>query len=272
MMPEDKSTTRILAGLDSSAADRPVIETALGLAALLDASVDALHVNDDAVSTAVNVASWADVPLRRVYGPVVKTLLAELAEPNVILGVFGARRLPIGKRPAGSTVLGVLTAAAKPVVVVPPEAFGERPRPFRRFLIPLNGTEVSASEASVVLDALAGPSSETIILHVFGAGTPAPTIDHGDSDLDQWGSEFLARHLPGRQARFAWRAGHPASAVIDVCRDEGVDLVVVSWAQVLDGHADVIQTLLSRCQVPVLVAPRGVGEGHSELQPVTASS
>jgi nucleotide-binding universal stress UspA family protein len=248
----------ILAGLDSSAADRPVIETALGLAEVLRAAVDAVHVDDDATETAGYAAARAGLDFRRIPGPVVNALLAELAAPDVSLGVLGARGLPIGKRPAGSTVLGVLRQTAKPVVVVPPEAFGICPRPFRRFLVPLDGTKAAALCAAPLLDALASLDSETVVLHVFGERTLPLMVNNLGADLQAFGVEFLARHLPGRRARFEWRTGHPAGAVVDACNEQGVDLVIVSWAQLLEGHADVIRALLSRCEVPVLVVPLGV--------------
>ena len=119
----------VLAALDCSAADRPVIETALGVAELLGASVKAVHVGEGPAVTAEGAASMAGGPLQLLAGPVAKTLLAELHAPEVAAGVLGARGVPMGRRPAGGTVLEVLEHTDKPVVVVPPEAYGVCARP-----------------------------------------------------------------------------------------------------------------------------------------------
>jgi hypothetical protein len=52
----------VLAALDSSAADRPVIETTLGVADLVGASVRAVQVGDGPALNAKGVASMAGVP------------------------------------------------------------------------------------------------------------------------------------------------------------------------------------------------------------------
>jgi nucleotide-binding universal stress UspA family protein len=247
----------VIAALDSSAADRPVIETALGLAELLGASVKAVHVGAGAAATAKGVAAMAEVALHLLAGPVVTTLLAELDEPDVVAGVLGARRIPMGRRPAGGTVLQVLEQTAKPVVVVPPEAFGVGPRPLRRLLVPLNGTELTSARIAEELDALVAADTELVVLHVFDEGATNPMVNHCDIEFERWGEEFLLRHLPGRQARFEWRSGYTPDLVVDVGEEHAVDLVVVSWAQTLEGHGDVIRALLSRSKVPVLVLPAG---------------
>jgi hypothetical protein len=194
---------------------------------------------------------------------VVKVLLAELEAPDVILGVFGARRIPSGKRPAGSNVLELLTETSKPVVVVPPEICPGGRRPLRRFLLPLDATEAAARIASIVLDRLTSSDSETVVLHVFDDQTRAPILNHRGDDLSEWGVEFLLCHLPGQPARFEWRTGYPPAVIVNVSKDEDVDMVVVSWSQVLEGHGDIIQTLLSRCRVPILVSPTTLGKEQS---------
>jgi nucleotide-binding universal stress UspA family protein len=249
--------TTVLAALDCSAADRPVIETALGVAELLGVSVRAIHVGEGPAATAEGVASMAGVPFQLVGGPVAKTLLAELDAPDVMAGVFGARRLPMGRRPAGGTVRHVLEQTGKPVVVVPPEAFGVCPRPLRRLLVPLNGTERTSARIADTLDALVSPDTELVVLHVFDERALPPIFNHGEIEFERWGKEFLLRHLPGRDAQFAWRSGNASDLVTSVAEENAVDLVVVSWAQTLEGHGDVIRAVLSRSKVPVLVLPAG---------------
>jgi nucleotide-binding universal stress UspA family protein len=245
----------VLAALDCSAADRPVIETALGVADLLDATVRAVHVGEGPAVTAEGAASTAGVPLHLLTGPVVKSLLAELDAPDVTAGVLGARGLPIGRRPAGGTVLEVLEHTDKPVVVVPPEADGVCPRLLRRLLIPLDATELTSARIADALDALVAADTELVVLHVFDERARPPILNHGGIEFEQWGKEFLLRHLPGRHARFEWRSGHAADFVVQVGEEHAVDLVVVAWAQTLEGHGDIIRALLSRSKVPVLILP-----------------
>jgi hypothetical protein len=212
-------------------------------------------VGDEPALTAEGVASMAGLSLRRLSGPVVKTILAELAAPNVIAGVLGVRGLPMGRRPAGRTVRQVLELTGKPVVAVPPETVGECPRLFRRILAPLDGTERAAASASGALDALVGVDTEVVVLHVFDGRARPPIDNHPREEFPMWSEEFLDRALPGTRARLECRSGYAANHVVEVSEQEDVDLVIVSWAQVLEGHGDVVRALLSRSKVPVLVMP-----------------
>ncbi len=252
----------ILAALDSSPAARPVIETALGLGERLDATVAAVHVTDGPTNEAERAAAAEGVPLKRLSGRVVERLLDVLDAPDVVLGVLGARGFPSGRRPAGSTVVRVLEQTRRPIVVVPPEAFGVCPRPIRRLLVPLDGTERAAVDTAGVVDALSGPDSELVVVHVFDDRARPPILNHGTQEFEPWGREFLALHLPDRDARFEWRSGHAASHVAEMCDEQGADLVILSWSQVLEEHADVIRAVLSRSRVPVLVVPTAPSIQH----------
>ena len=128
----------VLAALDSSAAARPVLETALGVAELTDATVEAVHVHTNSTETPEALAARSGVGLRLLDGPVEQALLHSIRHPDVIAAVIGARGTPGGRRPAGRAALHIVERSAKPVVVVPPEAVGVSPRPFRRLLVPLD--------------------------------------------------------------------------------------------------------------------------------------
>lgn len=58
----------VLAALDSTAAARPVLETALGLAALSDAAVEAVHVDGGATEALMALATRSHVPFRLLEG------------------------------------------------------------------------------------------------------------------------------------------------------------------------------------------------------------
>jgi nucleotide-binding universal stress UspA family protein len=245
----------VLAALDASAVARPVLETALGLAELTGATVEAVHVRDGPSETPEWLSARVGVPLHVLDGPVQDSLLTALADPATILAVFGARAIPGGRRPVGGTALRVLERANKPIAVVPPEAVGVSPRPFRRLLLPLEGSEQSSRPVAESLEPLIVGEVEVVVLHVFTAATVPPALDRPDRDLSLWGDEFMARFCP-RAARIELRAGAVGDRVADVCEDLDVDLVVLSWLQDSSpGHAAVIRDVLTRSHIPVLLLP-----------------
>lgn len=245
----------VLAALDSSPAARPVLETALGIGELTSAKVEAIHVRENSDEIPAAVAERSGVVLRVVDGPVDVGLLSALAETNVIAGVFGARGTPGGRRPVGRTALHILERASKPVVIVPPEAAGVSPRPFRRLLVPLEGSEQSARPVAEDLGPLILDDVELVVLHVFTISTVPPVLDHPGWDLPMWGDEFLARFCPNA-SRIDLRTGAVGSGVTEACSEADGDLIVLSWSQdASPGHAGVIRDVLARSTVPVLLLP-----------------
>jgi nucleotide-binding universal stress UspA family protein len=245
----------VLAALDASAAARPVLETALGLGRLTGANVEAVHVGDGSVETPATLAARRDVPYRLLDGPVEPALLDAVDDPAVIAAVLGARGTPAGRRPAGRTALHVMERADKPVVVVPPNVAARGPWTFHRLLVPLEGSEQSSRPVAEGLSPLINAEIEVIVLHVFTAETMPRILDRPLRDLELWGDEFLARYGPSG-AHIECRTGQVGDQVAQVCRDELVDLVVLSWSRDASaGHAAVITEVLSRSTVPVLLLP-----------------
>lgn len=245
----------VLGFLDSSAAARPVLETALGIGELMGATVEAVHVQENSGETPAAAAERSGVHLRVVDGPVEAGLLSALAETNVIAGVLGARRTPGGRRPVGRTALHILERANKPVVVVPPEAVGVSPRPFRRLLVPLEGSEQSARPVTEDLGPLIPDDIELVVLHVFTTSTVPPILDHPEWDLPLWGDEFLTRFCPNA-TRIDLRTGTVGRGITEACGEGGADLIVLSWSQdASPGHAAVIRDVLAHSTVPVLLLP-----------------
>jgi nucleotide-binding universal stress UspA family protein len=245
----------ILAALDSSAAARPVLETALGIAELTDATVQAVHVHTDSTETPEALAARAGVAYRLLDGPVETALLGAVGDPAVIAAVLGARGTPGGRRPAGRTALHIVERADKPVVVVPPEAVGVSPRPFRRLLVPLEGTDASSRPVDERLVPLIAAEVELVVLHVFTPDTTPRILDRPARDLQMLGDEFLARYCPNA-TRIELRAGPVGTHVADMCREEQADLIVLSWSQDMSaGRADVVRWTLGHSTVPVLLLP-----------------
>jgi nucleotide-binding universal stress UspA family protein len=140
--------TTVLAALDSNSSAQPVLSTAIAVAELLDATVTGLHVRENAISGAPELARAAGVELREVSGSPVQQIVLAAQDPDVAALVLGARGLHGGPQPAGHTALDVITRVSKPVVVVPPHA--QPPEQLARILLPLEGT----SESSRALDAV----------------------------------------------------------------------------------------------------------------------
>lgn len=258
----------VLAALDAGAAARPVLDTALGIAALTGATVEAVHVVERPAETPQFLAARAGVPFRVLDGPVESALLTAMAAPGVIAAVLGARGTPAGRRPAGRTALRVLEQASKPVVVVPPDAPNVSARQFRRLLLPLEGTSVSSRPVAECLCPLIVDDVELVVLHVFTPATMPRVLDHPGRDLQLLGGEFLARYFPNA-TRVELRTGVVGSEVAALARDEDADLIVLSWSQDASaGHAAVVRDVLSHATVPVLLVP--VTAEPIDLRPVAS--
>jgi nucleotide-binding universal stress UspA family protein len=245
----------ILAAIDSSAAARAVLETALGVGELTDATVEAVHVRDGPPETAKAVAAWSHVPMRMLTGPVEQTLLRAVADPQVLAAVLGARATPGGRLPTGRTALHILERANKPVVVVPPDAVGVSPRPFKRLLVPLEGTEQSSRPLAEGLFPLIVGDVELVVVHVFTAATMPHFLNRAGRDLQVLGDEFLARYCPDA-TRIEWRTGPVGGRLTEASDEEGADMIALSWSQHMSaGRAAVVRDVLSHSTVPVLLLP-----------------
>lgn len=248
------ATRTVLAALDASPAARAVLDAAIGIATLMEAEVEALHVRQDDLETPTWLAEHRGVRLHVVTGPVGPALLDAIDAEAVVAAVFGARSTPGGRRPAGHTALHVLERATKPVVVVPPE-LASPPRTYRRLLLPLEGRPESSAPILECLCPLVSDDVELIVLHVFTEATMPRTLDRPQRDLALWSDEFMARYCPAG-TRIELRTGPVGVAVAEMCAEADVDLVVLSWAQdISPGHAAVVHHLLDRGQVPVLLLP-----------------
>jgi len=248
--------TIVLAALDSSAAARPVLETAISVAAITGSTVRAVHVREDGHEVPAALARAREVPLRELEGPVEEGLLHELGADEVIIGVIGARGTPAGARPVGHIALHVVERVAKPVVVVPPEALEVPARP-TRLLVPLEGTEACAEPVVALLQPLLADDVDLVVVHVLTATTAPPMVDHPDWGLEHWSAEFLARHLPDA-ADLRIRTGPVGAEILQAAADAAVDAIVLCWSQdASPGHAAVVRTVLEHAPMPIFLLPAG---------------
>lgn len=247
--------TTVLAAIDTSPAARTVLATSLAVATLTGGTAEAVHVGARTAEGPDALAAEPGVPLRVLAEPVEASLLAALAEPTVVAGVFGARAATDPDRPVGHTALSLLEHTSKPVVVVPPTAIGATPRRFQRLLLPLEGSEESSRPVLECLCTLVATDIDLVVLHVFSPATAPRTLDHPDWDLPAWGSDFLVRYCPDA-THIELRGGPIGDRISEVCTDETADLIALSWSQDMSpGHATVIRDVLTHATVPVLLIP-----------------
>lgn len=252
-------TTRrtVLAALDPGPAARAVLETGRGIAELMDADVAAVHVGRRQSETLQALAAGHGVALRLLPPPTEDALLGAVAAGDVVAAVVGARATPGGRRPTGHTALAMLQRTTKPTVVVPPDAVGVAPRPFRRLLVPLEGTEESSRPVLDCLSSLIVTQVELVVLHVFTPDTAPRVLDRPVRDLELLGDEFLTRHSP-YASRIEWRTGPIGARVTEASDQYAADLVVLSWSQdSAVGHAAVVRDVLAASTIPVLLLPVG---------------
>jgi len=252
------STKTLLAALSGSPETGAVLNAAIGMARLVGSEVEAVHVAEEARGTEGHVRATraAGVVLRERKGPIADQLLEALESPTVLGVVMGLRAFISGPRPAGSTALGVLRAATKPILFVPPEAYSPSPFEPRRLLVPLDGTQ-ETSTAFLEFESDLQPDADreiTVVYTVDGIGTPL--LERPKHDLLAWSTEFVRQHCPGEHRSFVWRTGNPADAVIKVAEKAANDLIVLCFGGDIEvGHGAVVREVLARSPIPVLVLP-----------------
>jgi nucleotide-binding universal stress UspA family protein len=245
----------IVAMLDTSAAARPVLETAIRVGQMTGSTVEATCVAHPSQSTETPelLASRYAVPFRVRRGRVLPALLDAVGAPEVVAAVVGARSTPGGRRPVGTTARRLVESSDKPVVVVPPEAVS--PPVFRRLLIPLEGTDTTSRAVIERLRPLIADEIEVVVLHVFTEATLPPMLDRPEYDLEILGQEFLLRHFP-HATSIELRPGPVARRVGEVSAEERSDLIVLSWSQDSSGdRAKVIREVLAGSPIPILLLP-----------------
>ena len=257
---------KVLAALDNSLSATPVIATARALARLLDAQVEALHVQAAGERTARNAAAAAGVPFRTVAGAVVDRLVDAGAAADVVAVAIGARGTPGGRRPLGATAAAVATTLLKPVVVVPPDA--GPPEAFRRVLVPLEGSLSSSLATRSIVELARNAKIDVVALHVHDEDSIPSFTDQPQHEQPAWAEEFLARYCPwGPGAvRLETRVGRSEALVPLVADQCGCDLIALGWSQELaPGRASVVRGTLERTRLPVLLVPVRLTarEGHS---------
>ena len=248
--------TTVLAALDSNASGRPVLTAAVALADMFDSTVTGLHVREEALSAATELARAAGVELREVSGSPVDQIVNAAQDPDVAALVLGARGVHGGPQPAGHTALQVITRIPKPVAVVPPHA--HPPERIDRILVPLEGTSESSQALDETIRLAHRRGLEVLVLHVHSPATVPAFSDHDPHATLAWDREFLSRYVstPHDRVTLLRRLGVPADDVVAVADETGSNLIVLAWSQDLaPGRARVVSETLAHTGIPVLLLP-----------------
>jgi nucleotide-binding universal stress UspA family protein len=248
--------SRIVAAIDATPAAATVLAAAAGLAPLLGADVEALHVTEDDAGVPRALAASFGVPLRTVHGEVAPILTELAGGPDdvvaVVAGVSERRHLlPY----IGHVAEHVLTHAQIPVIAVPPGAAVTSV--IRRVLVPLNGTATTSGALREVLEMACRQHLDVTLLHVYDAASVPMFSDQPVHEARAWTDEFLRRHCPDPSAvSLEVRIGTPATRVMDVAVESRADLLVLGWSQDLSsGRARVVRHALETSAIPVLLVP-----------------
>ena len=248
----------VLAALDSTPAVRGVLQTALGLAPMVGAEVEALHVTNghDRGRISLGATTSAGVRLHKRTGPPAERILEMLHTPRVVGAVMGVRAFQGGPRPAGGGARQVIAGMCKPVVFVPPDVQPLSTEAFTRLLVPLDGSAATSRSFLALERRFRTDMVREITVLLTLDGVMPSMLDRPSHDLPEWGRAFVDRHCPGQGRTFACRTGDPGNAVIDVATQAHSDLIVLSFGGDLDvGHGSVIREVLARAAVPVLLLP-----------------
>lgn len=251
--------TVVLAALDHSPHAATVLAAAKRLGELADCATRAIHIPRGPTEAVEWIARQAGVDLEIADGPIADTLADAIATPDVVAAVLGTRGVVSGRRRSlGTNASRVIATTTKPVLLVPADA-PDMDRAYRRLLVPLEGNLATSSPIVDTLCPLIIRDVELVVLHVFTETTIPLASDRPGRDLAMWGTEFLARFCPNA-SRIELRTGSIASQVNRLCRQEDVDVIVLSWAQDDSaGRAAVVRDVLAAATVPVLLIPSRTG-------------
>ncbi len=162
---------------------------------------------------------------------------ADRLDPSLIaMSTHG--RSGIGRWARGSVAERVLRRSRHPLLLANPRSLGTTleglDRPFRRILLPLDGSQLSASIVPLVVEVARVYESEVFAIHAvpgIPSKTPAPYVQPHPTVQDV--ERFLEPQLvpfeeAGIRHRLMVRYERPADAILEVARSEHVDLVAMT--------------------------------------------
>jgi nucleotide-binding universal stress UspA family protein len=247
---------KVLAALDNSPAGKALLEAARTLAVLLDAEVQALHVQTDGDRTARSTAEAAEIPFRTIKGPVVERLVEAGGASDVVALAIGARGTPSARKPLGSTAAAVASTLPKPVMIVPPDA--EPPGVFRRVLVPIEGLVSHKLAPRWFFEPARAAGIDVLALHIHDAESIPAFTDQPQHEQPAWADEFVRRYCRWGidEVRFETRVGRIGELIPVVATESDCDLIALGWSRELSSaRAPVVRETLERAPLPVLLVP-----------------
>jgi nucleotide-binding universal stress UspA family protein len=244
----------VLAAIDESEVADQVLVAARRLAELLGANVVALHVANDGEVPRVTLPD--SVQIRVASGDPVTVILDRSEDPDVVLTVVGAKTDEADDRPLGHIAEAVLTRARRPVLVVGPRS---RPLPEReaiRVLVPVDGYTATSEAVAETLARLVESGAVLVAVHVLDPAHAPRFWDHPAHVTHSWRAEFSRRWCHDPESELRLRRGDAPTCVHELVEEEGIDLIVLGWAQSLEpGRAGLVRGVLDRAELPVLLVP-----------------
>lgn len=255
---------KILVALDNSLAGKALLAAARTLAGLLDAEVQAVHVQTDGDRTARSTAEAAGIPFQAMRGPVVERLVEAGAASDIVALAIGARGAPSARRPLGGTASAVASALPKPVMIVPPDA--DPPAAFRRILVPIEGLVSHSLTPRWLFEPAREAGIDVLALHIHDAESIPSFTDQPQHEQPAWAAEFVRRFCRWgiEEVRLEIRVGRIGELVSVVATESDCDLIALGWSQELaSARAAVVRETLERAPLPILLVPVST-EGETE--------
>lgn len=172
-------------------------------------------------------------------------ILRRAREPGVTAVV-----LPVGASPS-TRFWEVAHRVTRPVLGVPA---GASCRPWRRVLLPLDGSEDSSRAVAPVATHLEALGAHLGAVHVVEPAGYPQFCDQVAHHAPAWDEEFLRRHLPEGNA-LEIRHGVPADQVAAELVTSTADLVVLGWSQTPEPLRAAVVRSAVLGPVPVLLLP-----------------
>lgn len=217
------------------------------LAAAPDESAGALD-----VATAMAAITQADVRTLPTIAddPDADAFVTELAAPDAVLGVI------VPDPEDRSTSWRVVQRSDKPVILVPRHFVVRSVPAVSRVLVPLDGTQESATTVRDTMRLFAEADVELTVLHVFDVATTPRFWDQAAHARNGWEREFREFCCVPPTTRIELRRGEPGERVVEVAAAEKSDMVALGWSQNLaPGRARTVLSTVRDADLPVMLVP-----------------
>lgn len=275
---QKKGRPAVILPLDGSAISTTAYGAAAAMADLIGASLHVVHVTEAKIREEellerlkLSPAQGQGITVRQLQGNVVDSILEYAFSVDAHLIVMSGHGETYNQRHlAGSTALSIMQHATIPILVVR-SGMKRHPGPGWRpakMLVPLDGSPEATSAMDQVFHLATELHADVDVLHIAVLGKEAPKgkgaysspryLDYPHYDWPAWSDEFIRRfYLPHREdvkLRLFHREGDPVTVTLDFAREEGTDLIALSW----HGHmqrklASTVKGILRRTGLPVLL-------------------